>query len=176
MLEDPSTNRSRGFPASASEDQPRKLRRINIEGQCYHVSSVTLARRPIFAEPACATILSDAIQFVRSKRAFVLAQAVMPDHFHALIVPKAPYEISQIMQTIKGYSSREINRIEATKGSIWQAGFYDRVIRDDKQLEMTIAYIEANPVKAGLVTRAGDYPWSSAHGSIATDLAAWLAE
>lgn len=78
------------------------------------------------------------------------------------------------MQTIKGYSAREINRARLARGRLWQPSFYDRVIRDGAQLETAIAYIEANPVEAGLAAKAEDYPWSSAHSTANSDLEAWL--
>jgi REP element-mobilizing transposase RayT len=120
---------------------------------CYHVTSITVHRTPIFSEPPYARVLDEAIQFVRRDRAYVLAYAIMPDHFHALVIPRAPHTVSQVMQTIKGYSSREINRQRSMKGRVWQPGFHDRVMRSDAQLEATVAYIEANPVEEELVAR-----------------------
>ncbi len=98
----------------------------------------------------------------------------MPDHFHALVVPETPQTISQLMQTVKGFSAREINKSRSSKGRVWQTSFYDRVIRNEDQLEATLAYIEANPVEAGFVARAEDYAWSSAHPASTTDLETWL--
>jgi hypothetical protein len=47
------------------------------------------------------------------------------------------------------------------KGSkIWQRSFWDRVTRSSDGLEAVIDYILANPVRAGLVREAGEYPWS----------------
>jgi REP element-mobilizing transposase RayT len=70
------------------------------------VASATANREPVFADAALAELLLAAIQYVRDDRAYILAYAITPDHFHVLLVPKAPYSISQVMQTIKGFSSR----------------------------------------------------------------------
>jgi hypothetical protein len=49
-----------------------------------------------------------------------------------------------------------------TGGPFWQREYFDRWIRTDKELASVIAYVEANPVKAGLAARAEDWAWSSA--------------
>ena len=98
----------------------------------------------------------------------------MPEHLHLLIAPRYAFTISQVMQSIKGYSSRRINEITAARGRLWQQSFYDRIIRDEEQLNTIVAYIEENPVMAGLVSNAPDYQWSSAHPGAQTDLKAWL--
>ncbi|HLF72644.1 MAG TPA: transposase [Dehalococcoidia bacterium] len=152
-----------------------KLNRFVLENHCYHVTSATRGREPIFADERAATILQDALQFVRRERAFVLAYAIMPDHFHALIAPRAPFTVSQVMQSLKGFASREVNRLNDTKGPIWQQSYYDRIIRDERQLADTIEYIHMNPVKDGLVARPEDYRFSSAAPDAETDLEAYFA-
>jgi REP element-mobilizing transposase RayT len=151
-----------------------RLRRFILENHAYHTISTTLHRAPILADESAAEVVVDALQFVRKDKAFVLAYAVMPDHVHVLLVPKDPWTLSQVMQTIKGYASREINRGHERKGPLFQRSFYDRVIRDEAQLASTIQYIEGNPVSAGLVSSAGDYQFSSAWRGVETDLEAWL--
>jgi hypothetical protein len=57
------------------------------------------------------------------------------------------------LKTLKGYTAREANRLlERTGQPFWQAESYDHWVRDEKQAEHIKAYIENNPVKAGLVT------------------------
>jgi putative transposase len=76
------------------------------------------------------------------------------------------------MQTIKGYTSRALNRDIGRKGRLWQPGFYDRIVRGWPHLLEVIEYIHANPVKAGLVDDPSDYEYSSAHRGVLTDLEA----
>jgi REP element-mobilizing transposase RayT len=149
------------------------LRRFILENHAYHTISKTLDRRPIFAEPAMAEVVVAALEFLRQDQAFVIAYAVMPDHLHALLVPKTPRTIPEVMQSLKGYVAREVNRASGTQGPLWQRSYYDRVIRDEKQLGDTIRYIEANPVSEGLVSEAQAYPFSSAYQGIELDLATW---
>ena len=44
---------------------------------------------------------------------------------------------------------------------LWQPGFHDRLIRDEKAFRVAIDYVHNNPVRAGLVDDVADYPWSS---------------
>ena len=91
------------------------------------------------------------------------AYAVLSNHLHLLLFPKiAP---SRLLQSLKGATAREANRILGRTGeSFWQAESYDHWVRDEGERQRIVAYIEDNPVKAGLVQHAQDYPWSSAFG------------
>jgi len=91
----------------------------------------------------------------------------MANHVHVLLLPLiAP---SRLLQSLKGHTAREANLIlDRTGRKFWQAESYDHWVRDDVELERIIAYIENNPVKAGLVDSADKYRWSSAGKSIET--------
>ncbi len=151
-----------------------KLLRFLLEGHCYHLTTRTRGGAPVFEDPANTMVLMEALQFVRRDRAFLLGHAILPDHLHAVVVPRGHYTISQIMQTVKGYTSRVINARNGERGALWQASFYDRVIRDEAHLMDTLEYIHRNPVAAGLVNMPEEYPFSSAHPEAQTDLASFL--
>lgn len=148
-------------------------RRFQLEGQCYHVSSVVAGRAPILASPVNAQSVVDALQFQRRDRAYLLAYAIMPDHFHAVLVPKHSWNISQVMQSVKGYAARVINARGDVRGQLWQRSFYDRMIRDEAQLFEAIEYVHMNPVVAGLVMKAEEYDFSSAGQPESVDLGAF---
>src|ERR1035438_3449660 len=79
----------------------------------------------------------------------------------------------QASQSLKGATAREANRVLGRTGeTFWQAESYDHWVRDEKEWQRIEAYIENNPVKAGLVSRAEDYRWSSAGKSAETSLGA----
>jgi putative transposase len=89
----------------------------------------------------------------------------MANHVHVLLAPLAPLE--QITQQIKGASAREANLILCRTGSpFWQKESFDHWIRNPAELQKIRAYIEHNPVAAGLVARPEDWPWSSASNPI----------
>jgi len=151
-----------------------RLLRFLADGHCYHVTTRTRDGVPVFQHPADARIIVDALQFLRRERAYLLAYAIMPDHLHAVFVPKNGYTISQVMQTVKGYTSRAINARNKERGPLWQVSFYDRVIRDEAHLLDTLEYIQRNPVAAGLADTPEGYLFSSAHPEAQTDLEMFL--
>jgi putative transposase len=67
------------------------------------------------------------------------------------------------MHSLKSYTGHEANKILGRTGSFWQHESYDHWVRDDEELARIVAYINANPVKAGLTKYAHEYPWCSAH-------------
>ena len=151
-----------------------KLHRFLLDNQCYHVVSTTKGRVPVFLDPNCASVVVEAVQFVRRERAYVLAYVVMPEHLHTLLVPRDGTSISQVMQSIKGYTARLVNKIMDRRGPLWQRSFYDRMIRDERQLLEAVNYVHANPVVAGLVENPEAYLYSSAGRNDLVDLEVYL--
>ena len=90
------------------------------------------------------------------------AYVVMENHVHVLLLPRIA--LSRLLQSLKGFTAREANRMLGRTGEpFWQAESYDHWVRDEAEYARIARYIENNPVKAGLVARAEDYPWSSAN-------------
>lgn len=86
----------------------------------------------------------------------------MANHIHVLLVPGIA--AARITCGIKGVTSRNANRILARTGQpFWQDESFDHWARDSAEQERIRKYIESNPVKAGLVAKPEDWPWSSAH-------------
>ena len=152
-----------------------KLHRFIEENAGYHVVSTTHWRAPVFRDAENAVVVVDALQHIRG-RCYLLAYAVMPDHVHAVIFPKANRAISSLMQSLKGYSSRRINLLSGRRGPLWQQSFFDRMIRNERELFETINYIDMNPVVAGLVVQPEDYEFSSALRPELTDLDAFYTD
>jgi putative transposase len=96
------------------------------------------------------------------------AWTIMSNHMHLLLLPKAPP--SRLLQSLKGASAREANRILGRTGErFWQAESYDHRVRDQEEWKRIRTYIEENPLKAGLVRSAADYRWSSASQRLESD-------
>jgi putative transposase len=91
----------------------------------------------------------------------VFAWVIMSNHVHLLF--EARKEPVAVMCILKSASARAANRILARGGKpFWQAESYDHWVRDKKEFDRIVRYIEWNPVSAGLVARIEDFPWSSA--------------
>ncbi len=130
--------------------------RISIPGQIYHLTTVTDKRRPLFADWELGRVVVKALH-EQTERAETLAFVVMPDHLHWLVVLKAG-DLSSLMREIKGKSAARINAYLQSGGVIWQRGFHDHALRAEEDVENMARYIAANPLRAGLVSRVGDYP------------------
>jgi putative transposase len=89
----------------------------------------------------------------------------MDNHVHLIIVPKTPNSLSCGMNAVHWRYTLAINLRENWKGSLWQGRFQSYPM-DEMHLIAAARYIELNPVRAGIVTKAEDYPWSSAKAHI----------
>jgi REP element-mobilizing transposase RayT len=92
------------------------------------------------------------------------AWVVMPNHVYIVIQPHEP--LSEIMRWLKSTTANRANKILGQSGSpFWQREYYDHWTRSGKELTSVVAYVERNPVSAGLVAAEEDWPWSSARKS-----------
>lgn len=71
--------------------------------------------------------------------------------------------LSSIMHSLKSYTANQANELLGRSGPFWQKESYDHWVRDDDELERIVLYINANPVKAGLVGAPHEWFFSSAH-------------
>lgn len=100
------------------------------------------------------------LRFIEAERiTWSLAWVVMPDHLHWLMQLRQR-TLPACMQLFKSRSARLLNRALSRSGPIWQRGFYDHAVRSDESLHAQALYIVANPVRAGLATRLGEYPYA----------------
>jgi REP element-mobilizing transposase RayT len=82
----------------------------------------------------------------------------MPDHLHWLVQVSPLGLLSSIVRNVKSHSARRIRVLRCSIEVVWQSGFHDHMMRKDENLVATARYIIANPVRAGIVKRVGDYP------------------
>jgi len=122
-----------------SSDEFRRLVEDHLDkgaGEC-------ILRDPTIAEIVQETILSEHGQSCDLK-----AWVIMPNHAHLLLRLYDGHDLAGLMKRIKGISARRINQLRNTTGSIWQADYFDRYIRDAKHFSKVFGYIENNPVSA----------------------------
>ena len=142
------------------DSHARDLRkgRFDEYGRIYLLTSVTHNRIPIFAELKIGRMLVDELRAVETDAiAQSIAWVVMPDHLHWLVALQSG-SLSALMQRIKGRSAISINRMLGCHGQIWQRGFHDNALRSEEDVHSTARYVVANPLRAGLVNKIGDYP------------------
>jgi putative transposase len=133
-----------------------------------------VARNPIIdlSRMENTEIMIQALNFWNGKRLTNLAYSVMPNHVHWVFqvfekdTAGKPVYLQDILQSVKRYSSNQINKVENREGALWQKESFDTTIRDDKHLYYAIEYTLQNPIKAGLVAdwRNWKGTWTRGHG------------
>jgi putative transposase len=91
----------------------------------------------------------------------VWAYCLMDNHVHIIAVPHAPGSLAATMRATHIKFSMHVNARHGWRGTLWQGRYYSCVL-DERHLWAAARYVEANPVRAGLVGRAEEYVWSSA--------------
>ena len=86
----------------------------------------------------------------------------MPDHWHGLIELGDGERLSDLMRIFKANVSRRLRPQWPELGPVWEKSFHDRALRQDEEAIAVARYLVLNPVRAGLVTRVGDYPFWNA--------------
>jgi putative transposase len=132
-------------------------------------------------EPAIAAMVQNSLLFFDAQRYRLLAWVVMPNHVHVLFQPINGFTVAKIVASWKKFTARKICDFRrATAGNanlrsanlpigdinnpsnrVWHREYWDRFMRNEQHLQQAIEYIHQNPVKAGLATKAEDWPWSS---------------
>lgn len=83
----------------------------------------------------------------------------MPDHFHLFVAfQPGTMTLSEWMKSLKNSLSKAL-RAMGRAGPHWQDGFFDHVLRSSESYEQKWLYVRENPVRAGLVSRAEDWPY-----------------
>ena len=85
---------------------------------------------------------------------------ILPDHLHLLMTLPGDMTIDKAMQLIKGGFSYRLSSEFGYQGEVWQRGFSEVRISDGQSFLQHREYIVQNPVKAGLVDTAEQYPYS----------------
>jgi len=115
-------------------------------------------------QPSIADFVAGALRFHQGIRFYLRAWTVMPNHVHAVVQPLQGWTLSTILQGWKGYTARKANAVLRRTGrAFWQKESFDHLVRNDEDLYRCCHYTTANPVDAGLCTRAEDWKWSSLH-------------
>jgi len=132
--------------------------RCSEPGRVYLLTSTTRDRFPFFEDFQAARCLPFHFnQAEQEGSLYSLAWVVMPDHFHWLI-KLGDVTLATIMRRFKSRSRCSLFKLGKLKGQLWQPGYHDRALRREEDLRELARYVVANPLRAGLVRRLGDYP------------------
>ncbi len=134
--------------------------RHSIPGTYYHIIVVTHQRQRVLANDPVASIIFQTFDWLETEsRLKWTAIMVMPDHVHAVFMLGEQQTLSKVLHSLKRYTAREINKHLSRRGALWQKGYTDWGIRAESRFNDTVRYCYTNPVRAGLVEKASDYPY-----------------
>ena len=91
----------------------------------------------------------------------VFVICLMPNHFHLIVQPATEAALSPFMQWWMTSHVRRYHQHYRSHGHVWQGRFKSFPIQEDGHLLTALRYVLRNPVRAGLVEHAMDWPWSS---------------
>ena len=139
-----------------------RLARVVAPGYPHHITQRGNRRQPTFFEDndyrLYLRLLSEQC---RKADVDIWAYCLMPNHVHLIVVPETEDGLRKgIGETHRQYTRAINNRME-WRGFLWQGRFASFPM-DESYLLAAARYVELNPVKAQLVQRPEDYPWSSA--------------
>jgi putative transposase len=153
---------------------PPHWRGFNYVGRHqYSLTFVTDARRTVFVDADVVTlVLTQILRAVSEKHFTVFAYCFMPDHLHLIVGGLSDdSDCTAFIKAAKQYSGYYYSR--AHQRRLWGRYGHDRVIRSDLELALTVRYIVANPVRAGLVEHPRDYAFLGSAEYTVEELLKW---
>jgi putative transposase len=140
---------------------PRQ-RRLDVPDVAQHIIQRGNNRRPCFFDD------SDYRHYLGALREMSLryecaihAYVLMTNHVHLLATPRSVGAVGRMMQGVGRNYVRHVNDRLGRTGTLWEGRYRACLVDGDSYALACIRYIELNPVRAGMVGAALDYPWSS---------------
>lgn len=142
---------------------PRRPR-TSTAGLVFHVLNRAAKRAVLFEDSgdyaAFEQVLEEA---VGRERVAIFAYSLMPNHWHLLLSPQADGALSRFMHWLTTTHARRWQTAHDTdgQGAVYQGRFKAIPVANDHHFLWVCRYVERNPLRASLVPRAEDWPWSS---------------
>ena len=136
----------------------------SIAGHAHFLTIGTLFRRPLFLDPDAARAVS------RTQgdpgiwgAARCLAWVLMPDRWHGLVLLPSDDSLDPLVRRFKAITARGVEARFRVNGWLWAKGYNQRLLQREEDLLAVARHLVANPVRAGLASSVGSYPyWNSA--------------
>lgn len=140
---------------------PRTARAV-VAGGCYHVINRGNNRSTVFFSAteydAFISLMADARERIPVD---LLAVCLMPNHFHLVAMPRHKDDLGRWVHWLLTTHGQHHHRRHQSCGRIWQGRYKAFPIERDEHLLSVMRYVERNALRAGLVSRAEHWPWSS---------------
>ena len=147
-----------------------RLARLVVPGMPHHITQRGNRRqqtffKTFFNDGDYAAYLELMDDWCRENGVAIWGYCLMPNHTHLIAVPSSEDGLRWAIGEAHRRYTRQINFREKWRGYLWQGRFASFVM-DEPYLLAAARYVELNPVRAGLVQSAGDWPWSSARAAV----------
>ncbi len=134
-----------------------KLPHWRMDGSTYFVTwRLAASQLPLSGEER--TLVAHAIKHFAADRYDLVAYVVMDDHVHVLAAPVEGVSLQEIMHTWKSFTTNRLQRNSGRIGTIWQREYFDRIVRDERELMEKVNYILNNP--ASRWPEREEYEWA----------------
>lgn len=138
--------------------------RVAQPGFAYHVLNRAVGRARLFRSNKDYAAFERVLREARLRfQTPLLGWCVMPNHWHLVLWPRKAGELSEFMRWLTVTHTQRWHASHRTSGTgpLYQGRFKSFPIEEDEHLLAVVRYVERNPLRANLVTRAQDWPWSS---------------
>ena len=140
---------------------PRQAR-VVFPGVPHHVTQRGNRRERVFFNEGDRKVYLEWLrEYATRNEVGVLAYCLMTNHVHLIVVPATKDGLYRTLRPLHTRFAQRINRSRNWKGHVWQGRFFSSAL-DTAFLLAAIRYVERNPVRARMIDKAEDYPWSSA--------------
>ncbi len=136
--------------------------RLTVPGYPHHVIQRGNNRQAIFVDDGDRQkLLALLAEHAQRTQVAVHAYVLMDNHLHLLLTPETSEGVPQLMQAVGRSYVRYFNNRHGRSGTLWEGRYRSSLIETDRYLLACMAYIDLNPVRAGMVGGPADFPWSS---------------
>jgi putative transposase len=139
-----------------------RLPRLTLPGYPHHVIQRGNDRQAIVRDDQDRAMLLDLVAENAARQQVALhAYVLMDNHFHLLLTPQTQAGLPHMMQAVGRRYVRYFNDRHHPTGTLWEGRYRSTLIQSERYLMACMAYLDLNPVRAGMVSQPQEHPWSS---------------
>ena len=148
--------------------EQRHLKRLTLVWEkqpVYFITTCVADRKPLLASTTVHAILQEELSGLRERYGWAVGRyVIMPDHVHFFVTPllSEAKSLNLAIGKWKEWTAKRILRSTGELAPLWQPEFFDHLLRSDESRADKWSYMQMNPVRAGLVTRAENWAYAGA--------------